>query len=191
MYLLPYALPIAAALLLIAFFSGLPALHRCALPRAEARRFTGADACVLGLIMLVYGAAAFYQLGNTASPETFTAMENRSVTLTLPEDGEPAAVYVINEECEPEYLECRWEYDKACVLHRFCVSPGRQNRGVGKQVLEMIEDRLSGMGYGSVRLDVFSENPYALRLYEKNGYVRRGRADWRKGRFWLMEKKLP
>ena len=107
------------------------------------------------------------------------------------EDGEPAAVYVINEECEPEYLECRWEYDKACVLHRFCVSPGRQNRGVGKQVLEMIEDRLSGMGYGSVRLDVFSENPYALRLYEKNGYVRRGRADWRKGRFWLMEKKLP
>ena len=27
-------------------------------------------------------------------------------------------------------------------------------------------------------------------LYEKNGYIKRGYADWRKGRFWLMEKKL-
>ena len=31
MFLLTYALPIAAALLLIAFFSGLPLLSRCAL----------------------------------------------------------------------------------------------------------------------------------------------------------------
>ena len=28
-------------------------------------------------------------------------------------------------------------------------------------------------------------------VVNKNGYVRRGHADWRKGRFWLMEKKLP
>ena len=107
------------------------------------------------------------------------------------EDGEPAAVYVLSEECEDEYLECRWEYGEACVLHRFCVAPDRQNRGIGKQVLQLIEKQLSGMGYGSVRLDVFSKNPYAQRLYDKNGYVRRGHADWRKGRFWLMEKKLP
>ena len=42
----------------------------------------------------------------------------------------------------------------------------------------------------SVESDVFTENPYAIKLYEKAGYVKRGYADWRKGRFALMEKKL-
>ena len=38
--------------------------------------------------------------------------------------------------------------------------------------------------------DVFTENPYAQKLYRKSGYQVRGYADWRKGRFDLMEKKL-
>lgn len=42
----------------------------------------------------------------------------------------------------------------------------------------------------SIRLDVFTKNPYAQKLYRKNGYQVRGFADWRKGRFDLMEKKL-
>jgi len=129
--------------------------------------------------------------GSYPAREDFERDISEKTLYIAQEDGEPAAVYVISEECEPEYLECRWEYEKACVLHRFCVSPDRQGRGIGKQVLKKIEDQLSGMGYGSVRLDVFSENPHAVRLYEKSGYVRRGHADWRKGRFWLMEKKLP
>ena len=94
MSLLPYALPVAAALLLIVFFAGLPALHRCALPRAEERRFTAADGWILAVLMLVYGAVAFWQLGNTASPESFVLMESRTVTLTLPEDAEPDALWL-------------------------------------------------------------------------------------------------
>jgi len=57
-------------------------------------------------------------------------------------------------------------------------------------VLLHIEEQIKNMGYLSIRLDVFSENPYALKLYEKNGYEKRGHADWRKGRFFLMEKTL-
>lgn len=38
--------------------------------------------------------------------------------------------------------------------------------------------------------DVFTENPYAQKLYRKSGYQVRGYADCRKGRFDLMEKKL-
>ena len=107
------------------------------------------------------------------------------------EDGETAAVYVISEEAEDAYKECDWENANPCVLHRLCVSPERQGRGLGKRILDRVERQLADMGYDSVRLDVFSKNPRAMRLYEKNGYVRRGHADWRKGRFWLMEKKLP
>ena len=46
------------------------------------------------------------------------------------------------------------------------------------------------MGYESVRLDVFTKNPFAQKLYRNNGYKVRGYADWRKGRFDLMEKEL-
>ena len=94
MSLLAYALPIAAALLLFAFFALLPDLRRCELPCAPVRRFTAADAVILALIMLVYGAVAFYHLGNTRSPEGFVPMEGRSVTLTLPEEGDPEALWL-------------------------------------------------------------------------------------------------
>lgn len=46
------------------------------------------------------------------------------------------------------------------------------------------------MEYESVRLDVFSKNPYAIRLYENNSYEKRGNVCWRKGEFYLMEKKI-
>lgn len=59
-----------------------------------------------------------------------------------------------------------------------------------KEVLAHIETQVHEMGYESMRLDVFTENPYAQKLYRKSGYQVRGYADWRKGRFDLMEKKL-
>lgn len=36
----------------------------------------------------------------------------------------------------------------------------------------------------------FIENPYALRLYDKCGYRNAGTVLWRKGEFYLMEKRL-
>ena len=100
------------------------------------------------------------------------------------------AIYVISTECDDEYHKCTWEYENPCIIHRLCVSPDYQNKGIGKKLLNKIENQLVDMGYESVRLDVFSENPFAQSLYEKNGYKRRGHADWRKGRFYLMEKKI-
>jgi len=52
------------------------------------------------------------------------------------------------------------------------------------------EGVLINMGIKSVRLDTFSENPAALRLYEKLGYKNTGRVNFRKGLFYLFEKSL-
>ena len=103
-----------------------------------------------------------------------------------------AAIYVINTECDEAYFDVSWDGSEksACIVHRFCVSPDFQHQGVGKEVLRHIEVQAALMGYESIRLDVFCENPYAVRLYEKNGFVRRGYAHWRMGRFWLMEKSI-
>ena len=108
------------------------------------------------------------------------------------DEGKLVATYAISQECDEEYQMCSWENpdETAYILHRFCVSPECQNKGIGRTVLGIIEKQIKEMGYSSVRLDVFSENPYALRLYKGNGYIKRGHADWRKGRFFLMEKKI-
>ena len=118
-------------------------------------------------------------------------IENGTLTFVFLED-QPAAIYVLSTECDDAYHACAWEEpdDTACVLHRFCVSPAFQHRGVGSAVLSMAENEAVESGFVSMRLDVFTRNPFALRLYEKAGYRQRGFADWRKGRFLLMEKRL-
>ena len=103
-----------------------------------------------------------------------------------------AAIYVISAESDEAYKNATWESNDASayILHSFCVSPDYQNKGIGKEVLAHIETQIYEMGYKSIRLDVFTENPYAQKLYRKSGYIVRGYADWRKGRFELMEKKI-
>jgi len=73
------------------------------------------------------------------------------------------AIYVINQECDEEYHEAEWKNpnESACILHRLCVSPDYQNKGIGSKVLSHVEEQVKSMGYLSIRLDVFSENPYA------------------------------
>ena len=88
---------------------------------------------------------------------------------TVTEGAQLIAIYTINTEYNPEYLNTKWTYngEMTCIIHRLCVSPEVQNRGIGKIVLNHIENQLQNIEVESVRLDVFSENPYAIRLYEK------------------------
>ena len=108
------------------------------------------------------------------------------------DDIYPARMDVISDECDEQYANGQWKYDdkNAYILHRFCVSPLFQNKGLGKTVLLHVEEQIKEMGYQSVRLDTFTENPFAQKLYLHNGYESRGYANWRKGKFDLMEKKL-
>lgn len=107
-------------------------------------------------------------------------------------DRDIAVVYVVNKESDEQYQNGDWNYpDSECrVIHRLCVNPAYQNRGVAKSTLLHIEEELREAGVETIRLDVFSRNPSALSLYQNNGYEKTGDADWRKGRFYLMEKHL-
>jgi len=107
-------------------------------------------------------------------------------------DGKIAVIYVINNSCDEEYNNGDWQYPdtKYRIIHRLCVHPDFQNKGVGKITMEYIESKLSNAGIESIRLDAFTKNPYALKLYKNLGYKIVGYADWRMGRFYLMEKYL-
>lgn len=107
-------------------------------------------------------------------------------------DGEIAVTFTVNQICEPEYNDGDWQYpdEEYRIVHRLCVKPKFQGRGVAGQTLRHIEEELRRQKIGAVRLDTFTKNPSAIALYTGNGYEKRGIADWRMGRFYLMEKKL-
>lgn len=103
-----------------------------------------------------------------------------------------AALYVLNRECDEAYKTGKWQYggDDYIVLHRFCVNPEFQHKGIGYEVCRHILAQAKADGIKAVRLDVFTQNPYSLRLYEKLGFKTIGSAEWRKGKFLLQEKIL-
>lgn len=107
-------------------------------------------------------------------------------------DEEIAIIYVINAKCDPEYNDADWKYKKGehRMIHRLCVNPKYQRMGVAERTLRHIENDLKRQGISAIRLDTFSGNPFALKLYAKMGYEIIGHVDWRKGRFLLMEKSL-
>ncbi len=107
-------------------------------------------------------------------------------------DDAISVVYAVNKECEEEYQNGKWKYPDCeyRIIHRLCVNPAYQNQGIAGDTLSHIEKELRKMNVEAVRLDVFRKNPFALSLYFSNGYEKVGYADWRKGRFYLMEKLL-
>ncbi len=107
-------------------------------------------------------------------------------------DEKPAACFVLNRNCDEEYKNGTWSYtgEDYVVIHRLCVNPEFQNQGVGRETCLMIEDLVKAQGVRAIKLDCFTENPYSQKMYEKLGYKTVGYADWRKGRFALMEKVL-
>ena len=107
-------------------------------------------------------------------------------------DDVVSVLFTISKECDEQYNNGSWEYPNSeyRVIHRLCVDPAYQNRGIAKETLAYIENNLRGKGIDSIRLDVFCNNPYAISLYYNSGYKKVGTAEWRKGKFLLMEKHL-
>lgn len=110
--------------------------------------------------------------------------------LTL--DDQIVAAIVLNEEQNEAYCAADWS-DKegnAAVIHRLCVHPDYQSRGIGRKMVFAAEEHLAAAGYKSIRLDAFVGNNKALKLYAHLGYSLRGSAEFSKGVFGLYEKRL-
>lgn len=107
-------------------------------------------------------------------------------------DEKIAVVYVLNHEFDEQYANGAWkcDEDRAIIIHRLCVNPAFQNQGLGRKTVEHIIEQASVLGVKSIRLDAFTQNPFAVRLYEKLGFKTVGFADFRMGKFHLMEKPL-
>lgn len=110
-----------AALLLILFYLGLPDLHSCTLHVRGRKRLDRVDAAIMAAITGVYALVAFWGLGNTASPESFVNMEQRSVTITLGE-GEVSSLMLYTGigigDYHIEYSDDGREYSAVAGFHQ-------------------------------------------------------------------------
>lgn len=107
-------------------------------------------------------------------------------------DGTAAVVFVLNEQFDEEYLTGAWQYPDLPfrIIHRLCVHPDFGGQGIGTRTMHEIEAICLAEGAGAIRFDAFTQNPAALAMYKKLGFARIGSAQWRKGLFWLYEKRL-
>ena len=100
-----------------------------------------------------------------------------------------AVVYTLSRDYDEAYNTGNWQKpnEDFYVIHRLCVNLHFQHQGIAKQTMSYIHKQTLSLGASSIRLDVFSKNPYALALYNTCGYKKVGDAYWRKGHFYLME----
>ena len=110
-------------------------------------------------------------------------------------NGEKSIAYVSIQNDEPEeYNKIQWQYNTKNVLtiHRLCVEPEFQGEGIAKCILKFIEDYAFENYYDCIRLDAYSGNKRALKLYENFGYKHRGQVIFprRKYPFNCYEKQI-
>ena len=99
---------------------------------------------------------------------------------------------VLNEFQNAEWSNAEWTIMRARILvvHRLMVGPKHQGRGIARNLMQFAETWARANGYGTIRLDAFSANPRALRLYRGLGYRDAGGASFRKGLFRCFEKAI-
>jgi ribosomal protein S18 acetylase RimI-like enzyme len=104
----------------------------------------------------------------------------------LKNNGKCVAYVAINEEQSPEYSQINWFTDgrKVLVIHRLSVHPEFQGKGIAKKILKFIEEFATKNNYSSIRLDAYSGNEKALKLYENFDYKK-------VGQFYYPRRDLP
>ena len=82
----------------------------------------------------------------------------------------------LNDVQPAEYRSVPWRHTggRALIVHRLCVLPERQRRGVGRRLMEFAGDYAREHGFACIRLEVYVGAQRALALYERLGYQRAG-----------------
>ena len=60
--------------------------------------------------------------------------------------------------------------DGVAEIKRMYVVPAARRQGLGRRLLEALEDRARELGYARIRLDTGARQPHAQAMYERAGY---------------------
>ena len=92
-------------------------------------------------------------------------------TLYVLEEAGVTACITLDSIQDPAYARVAWTIpEPVLVVHRLCVDPTAQGRGLARELMTFAEAFAREHGYRGIRLDAFSGNPRALNLYRHRGY---------------------
>ena len=128
--------------------------------------------------------AAFLPNGNKGgfpSLKMVTESIKNSCLYVGEENGEIAAAYIMNNECDSAYDVVPWkvEADKehASVLHALRVVPKYGGRGYAGRLVEHAAETARSKGRKAIRLDCLVENTIAHKLYLNHGFQIAGKTE--------------
>lgn len=106
------------------------------------------------------------------SPDTLKENIDHGVTWVIRHNQLIIATITLDDEQDPQYEFIRWAYpsNNVLVVHRLCVDPDFQQRGLAKQMMYFAEILAKQQGFEVIRLDAFLGNPYSQKLYPGLGY---------------------
>jgi len=114
------------------------------------------DAMVTEMDQL-YGQPPGGGVGSGASPSDFTPPTG--AFLVIYAGGKPVAGGGLKRDD-----------DGVAEIKRMYVVPAARRQGLGRQLLEALEDRARELGYARIRLDTGPRQPHAQAMYERAGY---------------------
>lgn len=112
--------------------------------------------------------------GGFPSLEMVTEAIKNSCLYVGEENGEIAAAYIMNNECDPAYDAVPWrvEADKkhVAILHALRVAPKYGGKGYAGRLVEHAAETACAKGLKAIRLDCLVENTIAHKLYLSHGF---------------------
>ena len=108
------------------------------------------------------------------------------------EDEKIMGCITVDSHQDPMWKNLAWtpNSEPVAAVHRLMVHPSQQGRGLATQLMHRAEAIARQSGSRSVRLDTFTNNPAAMALYPRMGYMPTGTVILRKGEFMGYEKLL-
>jgi GNAT superfamily N-acetyltransferase len=105
----------------------------------------------------LYDLRAGTGLGLSAPPADFSPPGG--AFLVVYEDGKPVAGGGVKRD-----------EDGIAEIKRMYVAPRARGRGLGRRLLEALEEEARSLGYARIRLDTGARQPEARAMYERAGY---------------------
>lgn len=95
-----------------------------------------------------------------------------AVTWVIRHEEVVIASVTLDSEQDDKFKAIRWSYpsDQVLVIHRLCVDPDFQGRGLARYIITFAEKYAEDHGYEVIRLDAFLGNTYSQKLYRHLGY---------------------
>jgi GNAT superfamily N-acetyltransferase len=116
-------------------------------------------------------------VGSGASPSDFTPPTG--TFLVIYADGKPVAGGGVKRD-----------EDGVAEIKRMYVKPAARGRGLGRRLLDELEEAARSLGYARIRLDTGARQPHAQAMYERAGYHPIGNYNGNRLASWWGEKIL-